>query len=611
MTRDGARKRVGMTYFKQIAALLLVTFGAGSVAWAQATAALSPPPAAAPILSQTIGGLTVEVTRVRWSVAKSPKSSFYPPALFTVHYTVLADPTVLLPAGTRLLDCVQSVTAENPSGFQYEDTAGFHFPYGQYGGHNGGSMTWDNVDPRDAAVRLSFELRNPSASPREAGDSEAPITVTNIPVPLPDADMPVHAETITPLGTHFIVENVKVTTKPDADGNRTFLTLHIVPAAGAADLEFEHSTGTRIVDDTGARISGDGTSTGGSRGPAVEILGIRGVPSPGAKTLTLTLDGRESSESLRQHKFFPQFHLFISLQSVVPVRRRTHPPLATFQDENVTATLDSLGIKNGCYQTRIILRDRHDPAVIWRVYAIHGETDTGTLLQNTHGAYSVFWKANNAPIAEGDNGWEVLVSESGTEGRPGETPPPAKTLSLAVDLRAYRQDSVSLDFNHVPVPAPGQTLALKRRVRDASGAYLVLRKVAMYSPSHPLPPGFDYPGRRSGLYPAPSGLAVVMAEPPAVTGKNEFDFDLVSASDSSGDALITKRTLNAAPGDALLGAAQDASDGARVKTFYLAAPLPGVQAFNLHFYHDHSTRLDVPETVPFTNVPAPHVLMKH
>ncbi len=403
---------------------------------------------------------------------------------------------------------------------------------------------------------------------------------------------------------------MKVTTKPDADGHRTFLTVHIVPAADAADLGFEHSTGTSIVDDTGVRISGYGTSSGGSWGSAVELLGVSGVPSPGAKTLTLTLDASESSEGLRQQKFFPQFHLLIPLQSVVPVRRRAYPPLATFQDENVTATLDSLGTKNGCYQTRIILRDRHDPAVVWRVYAIHGKTDTGTLLQNTHGSYSVFWKANNTPIAEGDNGWEVLVSESGEEGHPGEAAPPAKTLSFAVDLRAYCEDSVSLDFQHVPVPAPGQTLAPKLRVRDASGAYLVLRKVALYSPSHPLPPGFDYPNHQFPTPLAPCGLAVVMAEPPAATGGNDFDFNLVSANTFSGDTLVTERRLNAAPGDALLGAAQNASDPARVKTFYLAAPLPGVQDFNLHFYREHSTRLDVPETLTFTNVPAPPALIK-
>ncbi len=574
----------------------------GLILAALPTGAQTPGAEAGPqaVYSQTVRGVTVQLTRVKWDSVEPGEAAFAFYKTFHVSYRVETSAPLTLPAGKKLRDYITNVAAFTPDGYPLDSS-----------GAGPGSADWNDVDPRWSLVAVDVEFVDPAAPPKATGRSVGPVTVSGIPVPAQtDVDTPTQAETTTPLGTRVIVEKVKIS--PDAKGGRTTFALRVLPDPEAGDLVFNYSTDTQVRDDTGVDFSaGGGSGTSGPMtGPSTFTVTVRGVPSPGAKTMRLTLDASETSEQLKQDDWYRHFHLVVPLRLLSADARRPSHALATVQGADVTATLDSVGREWGRYRTRLVLKDRMDPGVSWRVRGIRGKDDNGNALLGTRGDEDFFWKTDGSPLAPGESGTEIYV------GAPGDTmgygdvqaaPPGAKMLSLTADVEAFREDYHLLDFPQLPIPAPGQTLDLNRRVEAAPGLYLVLRKVAAYSPAHPLPAGFLHPVRSSLAPPGPSGLAVILAEPPDPKGRTRFEFGLVAADDSTGRHLRPVHSQSDVPGDALQGASPPpAGDPARVRTFFFRTPASSAQTWNLRMDHDQKIHLPGKrETITFPDVPAP------
>ena len=186
-------------------------------------------------------------------------------------------------------------------------------------------------------------------------------------------------------------------------------------------------------------------------------------------------------------------------------------------------------------------------------------------------------------------------------------------LSLTADFRAYRERGYFVDCPNLPVPEIGQTVMLNRIVQDASGASVVIWKVAAYSPAYPLPQGSEEKGRSIFAPAAPSGLVVVLAEPAFPKPKKDFDYkdfdyDVITADDSSGSSLLTTRSAKFALGDALSGTSPTSPDDlAQVETVYLQLPTPEARTFALRLYRETALRLNQRELLAFPSVPAPTV----
>ncbi len=569
---------MGTTFLKWLVAVLLML--AALPTGAQTPDAEDGPQA---VFSQTVRGVTVRLTRVKWDSIEPGNADFAFYKTFSVNFRVEASPPLTLPPGKRLKDYVTNIAAFTPDGY---------------------SLNWDDVDPRSSLVDVDVTFVDPAAPPKATGRSAGPVTISAIPVPaLTDVDTPTQAETTTPLGTRIMVEKVKV----DAKGGTTTFAMRVIPDPEAGDLVFNHSTGTQARDDTGVEFSaGRGSDTGGPViGPGTFRVTIRGIPSPGAKTMRLTLDSDEKSEQLKQDLCYRYFHLVVPLRRLSTAARRPFQSLATVQGANVTATLDSVGREWDRYRTRLVLKDRLDPHISWRVRQMRGKDDAGHDLLGSRGSANFFWKTDGSSLAPGESAAEIYVGAPGDPmgyGGVQDAPLGAKTLSLTADVEAFHEDYRLLDFPQISVPAPGQTLNVDRRVDAAPGLALILRKVIAYSAAHPLPSGFRY---RSDL--GSSGLAVILAEPPDPKGKTRFEFDLVGASDSTGRHLLMIYSQTGAPSDALPGASlPPASDPARVMTYFFHPPTPSAQTWSLRMDYDRKTRLPGKrETITFPAVPAP------
>lgn len=563
-----------------------------AVCGAQAPSLNGDPPA---VLSQTLQGVTVKVTNVRWSIAKWDAADTAIDKTLDVKYRIEMAALVPLPPDKKPADYVKTITAVSPEGFSLGGASGRGF----------GRAEWNDIDPRLPWIGLDIEFLDPSATPREAGQYAGPVAITDIPVPgRLNAAVPVHAETITPLGTQVIVEKVEIL--PGAAGNETKLTVHVVPDQDASDLQFSYSTGTQLHDDTGANLSGYGTSNGNNAGSPYRTVLVHSAPKPGAKRMTLTLDVNESSERLRQNAEYRHFQLRVPLNSLKPGRKYAAVPLASVQGKELAATLDSVEVQWGCYQARIVVHDQHDPTITWRLHTVRGTTEAGNPLRKTYGSNTFFWKSDGSPLADGETGWEVALNTPGQEREDIDAaPPPAKTLLLTADFRAYRQQSYFIDCSNLPVPEPGQTVTLNRTIQDASGASVIVRKVEAYSLTYPLPRGSEKQGHLT-FTASPSGLVVVLAEPNSLKPKKDFDYDIVTANDPSGTSLLSTRSMKFAPGDALLSTSLPPPDNlAQVETVYLQPPAPEARTFDLRLYHETALRLDQNEALTFPAVPAP------
>lgn len=570
-------------FLNKISFMWLIAFSVTAVCWAQTSNVNSEPPA---ILSQTIQGTTVKVTDVRWRVSRWNPADTAVDKTLDVKYQVEMPASASLPPGKKPEDYVKSITATSPEGFLLDD--------------------WNNIDPRLPWIGLDIELLDPSATPREAGQFAGPVAVEGIPVPSRvNVAVPIHAETTTPLGTRVVVEQVEII--PGASGNETKFTVHVIPDQDAPDLQFSYSTNTQLHDDTGADLSGDGAPTGNNAGsPYIAIL-IHSAPKSGAKRMTLTLDVNETSERLRQNAHYRYFHLRVPLDSLKPGRKYANVPLASVQGKYLAATLDSVDVQWGCYQARIIVHDQHDPTITWRLHTVRATTEAGSSLRKTFGSNTFFWKSDGSPLAEGETGWETDLNAPGQEREDIDAaPPPAKTLSLTADFRAYREHGYFLDCLNLPIPELGQTVTLNRTVQDTSGASMIVQKVAAYSLEYPLSHASWKQGHLSFVA-SPLGLVVVLAEPASLKPKKDFDYDIVTAIDSSGTSLLSTRTMKFAPGDALLGTSFSMpDDSARVETIFLQLPVQAARTFNLRLYRETAVRLDQSEALTFPAVPAPN-----
>ena len=145
----------------------------------------------AAVYSQTIRGVTVQITRAAWDAIEPGKSDFGFFKVFSVSYRVLTATTLPLPPGRRLTNYVTAVNAVTSDGYPLEAS-----------GSGPNSADWNDVDPRWPLVAIDVDFLDPQAPPKATGRSVGPVTISDIPVPTqPDVETPTQAETTTPLGT--------------------------------------------------------------------------------------------------------------------------------------------------------------------------------------------------------------------------------------------------------------------------------------------------------------------------------------------------------------------------------------------------------------------------
>lgn len=584
-----------------------------------------------PVLSQTIRGVTVRLSNIIWFPAEPQDGRFVYSKSLYFDYTLKADRPIPLPPGKGLLDFVTAVTLVAPDGSRMPDS-GSGYSKNASGAKISAEANWEDVDPRWPLAAIDIEFADPTAPPRARGISSDPIIIEGIPVPTEtDKTVKVHAETVTPLGTHVIVEKVRIS--PGAVGTKTMFVFRVVPDPAAPDLDFSFSVPSKAAtDDTGGQL---GTSTMVSTGdeldhePGRELrsAGVSGVPAPGAQTMRLTLDATESSERLKDDVYFRHFRLLVPLASLYPGPPRAYPPLMTEQGAEVTGLVDTLNWNEDRYRLRLVLRDRADPGIRWQVRGLSAKDDAGNLLTGKvthddnflrHGD-DFFWKADGTALGLGESALDTRLGGVDAPDAPWGVAPatPAKTLTLTVDAQAFRVHDHLLDFAKLPIPTDGQTLTPGRAVTDAFGGRLVLRKIRAYSPAHPLPPT---PWLTQNIF--PSGLALVMAEPPSPTGETSVDYQMIAANDPVGRRLIPLTVFARVDGDALNGTAispgyidpatgdfarlkPDPKDPARLVTLFLRPPTAGAKTFNLRMERMEKTDLHKSETLTFPDIPAP------
>lgn len=596
--------------FSQASAALLLTSFAGSV------------PAQVPVSSQpletnqTIRGVTIQLTDIQWSPFDPPNSPLPFFKMFYLKYHVTDKLAPPLPNSKSLLDFVTQVTAVGPNG-DLLFSSGSGEERNSSGAATSRSSYWSDIDPRWPGVGVDVDFVDPAAPPRAIGHSGAPITIANIPVPAEfDKVTPIHAEATTVLGTKVIVEKVKVAQA----AHQTTFVFRVVPDPAASDLQFRFSTGSKVTDDTGAKLSphGGGSAGGGdlldsksSFNPEISSVVINDVPSPGATTMTLTLDATESSEALKQDRWFRHFHLLIPLKLLDASFRRPFLFLGTVRGKQVTGTLETIIPREKRYLARFTLQDLTHSGMTWKLSAVRGKDETGSpLTGKPYSGTGPYWKTDGSPLGPDENASEVVLGAPGEPNGPYSVavPKPVQTLTLEADVSAVRDDYSVLDFAKIPIPAPGQVTVLNRIVKDESGARLVLREIGVYSPGHPLPGIIASKAPYAGAIP-PSGIVVVLAELPDPKGRSLFDFAVVAANDPLGRHLGREDGLwqFSQIGDTLSRVPATPVDSARVRTIFFRTASAGAATFNLRMGREIITDLNRHETLTFPAVAAPPI----
>ena len=605
------------TSLLRIALSTLLLAGAGATLAAPGSPppkAAAPPPAPVAVLSQTIRGVTVRLSNIHWQSIEPGKAPFAFYKIFTLRYDVQASPARTLPRGKSWLNYITRSAAISPEGYTV-DASGGGTDLDPSGAIIRADVSWNDINPNWPLVAVDVDVLDPDAPARATGRSVAPITLPDIPLPSqPDVVAPVHVETITPLGTRVTVEKIKLS--PAGDKPRTTIVFRVAPDPAAPDLQFLCSNGSKAVDDTGHNLGGGGLIGNADllSGPPIHgnagwwTTAVNGLPAPGAKTVRWTLDATESSAQMVQDKWYRHFHLLVPLRGMDTGAPRPVTPLAVASSDHVAATLDSVGWQWQRLRTRLVLRDRTDPAVTWRVTKLSGVDNNGSPLTGRTGNGGFFWKTDGSAVAPDENAVEMVMGGPGTDAgsyNVGPAPPDARSMTLTAEAEAVRERSHVLDFPRIPVPLPGQTLTLNRTVRDAFGDSVVLRSVRAYTPAHPLSPLPPDPYR---IYTAPSGLVLVLAEPPAPArddgSRPRFNYQVVAVNDPTGRHLRPLSSRDRREGDAL-SAAPAPGDTARVVTLFLRDPAPGARTFNLRLGRYEVTPVDKHETLTFPAVTLP------
>lgn len=560
------------------------------------------------VLSQTIRGVTMRLTDIHWDPLEPRLAKYTWSTPFVFGYDVQSDPPLRLPPGKSLLDFITNATLIAPNGSQISIGGGLLWSR---------NVMWNGIDPRWPLIGVDVDFLDPTAPVRAAGREEVPITISGIPVPaMGETVRPVHAEAVTPLGTRITVGKVEVLTDPELitryswrSAAMTKFVFQAVTDPAVPDMQFLCSSDIIVTDDTGKTLSTRSNMNGGEFDgigrPPLYSVGLGDVSAPGAKTMTLTLHPKESSEMLVQESAYRHFHLLVPLNSLMFGPHIARSPLLVQTGRNAVGTVDTFIREGSFYYLRLVLRDRADRKVHWQVRALHGVDDGGNALsgRTSHGD-DFFWKTDGAPLAPGET---ALESHLGKPNNPNNqygvfAPPPAKSLTLKADVEAFREQSHVLDFAKVPIPPDGTNLTLNRAVRDAFGDRLVLRNVVAYSPIHPLPPGFVKP---TDKFTSLSGLVVILAEPPSPTGDPAMDYQMIAATDTVGRRLRPAASLDNSSGYALRGKSPaPLGDTARVTTLFLRPPAPDAKTFNLRMGREEMLPLNQQETLTFSDIPA-------
>ncbi len=280
------------------------------------------PPVSSPgqksVLSQTIRGVTVTLSDIGWNTFAPSNNQGASSRVFQVGYSVQANPMPHLALNKSLLDYVTAATQTAPDG----SALGYGSCYASdLAGRKIAAWITSELDStRWPMVKINIDVLDPAASIRASGRSVEPIKFFDIPTPTEvDQMTPVHAETVTPLGTRIVVEKVFCST---ATGNtHTTFLFRVVPDASAPDLSFKLEGGDKAVDDTGKNLGGGNVNLRSDmpdmidqkNDPMLYSTSITGIPSSNAQTMQLTLNASETSERLRDDRYYRHFHFLVSL----------------------------------------------------------------------------------------------------------------------------------------------------------------------------------------------------------------------------------------------------------------------------------------------------------
>lgn len=292
--------------------VLCIGFGATSLQ-AQTPPATNTAPEA--VLSQTIRGVTVTLSNIGWNPIDPSDNQSVSRRVFHVSYDVQANPKPRLAPSKSPLNYVTTAALTAPSGSAIGYGSGYMSELN--GRKISAWITSPLIDTCWPLVGVNIDVLDPVASIRASGRSIEPITIFDIPTPT-EADQitSVHAETTTPLGTRIIVEKVLIS---PAEGNvNTTFVFRIIPDVSAPDLSFNLNSDSRAVDDTGKNLGvgnmgGKGDALGQKTDPLLYSTSVTGIPSSSAQTMQLTLTATETSEHLKDERYYRHFHLLVPL----------------------------------------------------------------------------------------------------------------------------------------------------------------------------------------------------------------------------------------------------------------------------------------------------------
>ncbi len=397
--------------------------------------------------------------------------------------------------------------------------------------------TFENPDTRWNPVRLEFTLKEPSAPTGADGNISERADLTGVPV-FGDVnlDHPFDRTLTTALGTKLVFCSLRYDRLPPSLGDLRNLILDftLVPPASAPDLTVDISpqvVAPAIVDNLGDNLSnGNFLCSPHYQPPNYQLRLTLTTPPAAAQTLDLHLYIHQSAPNLRKAALFHTFApVLLPKAAIGPAPREAAvAPVASVQGSGLRVTAESLTAGySGNYYARLWIRDENPAGVKdlagtkeWHISRATLRDAQGTEhdisgyasltdAQAGHFETPLFWKLNGTPAQNNEAGVDLNFQSEMFQ-------PVPRRLTLSLQLEQVMREYHALNFSGLPVPKPGQVLAVNAvSVYGPEGKYVVT-KIGSFDAEHPLS-FYNRAAAGNGEEMAPA-LYAVLSFVPAVPG---------------------------------------------------------------------------------------------
>jgi len=579
-------------------------------------------PQPVPVQSATAAGITVRITSVRWgrpeeAFCRSSGGPWATARVLLVEYEVQAtDRSPQWPRGKTVASWVVSVQPRDPRGEAISHTR-WTRPDGEHSPQNSEwGFSSDSVDPRWESLTLEFEILDPAAPPEATGEFEETLEFKNLPVPhRPNEILALGRSLTTSRGTRFVLEGVRRLTfphMPDEYKEAFEFAIRWLAPTNVPDLCVLPPRVYRVVGDQVADLG-----RGGSLGSMLPVGNTdrcgRGdfhgwqLPSPTAKTFSLSIQTREIVPSLRQAKWIHPVKLTVR-PCDIPLESVPAPakPLASTTTGGVTVALEDLRADfQGQYFARLWLRDsgglfRSSSEWVLRDVALQGDTPNWNV--NMLQSANLCWKTNGSPPLADEHGWERHGSPFGSG--PLESRPKPKKLSLKVELDPVRITRHAIEFSGVQIPPLYELIRTGRLAPVPSGSLVTLTEVFNF-PEYELPPV----NRVTGYSPSytqflpPQGMGLGFEYQPGANKNVNLTLTCTSASDDHGRSMGHAWPIRVQQGDVLYG--RRGIGEFKFRTLLLHPPFPDAKTLNVQMWVEEVNSIGRKKTVVFRNLPVP------